>query len=1530
GYPEDMLELDLDLEADLGIDTVKQVELFAMAREDFNLPRDDTINLQDLNTLRRIIDYVVEMTGGEVSAEAPAQEKAEVKEEAHVIEEKAVDEPVSATGGMWEMVRDKVVEIVAEKTGYPEDMLELDLDLEADLGIDTVKQVELFAMAREDFDLPRDDTINLQDLNTLRRIIDYVMEKTGGEPPAAAPAGEEMKEAPAEQKAEEPAKVEKDDATAVMEKAEAGDWDMLKDRIISIVADKTGYPEDMLELDLDLEADLGIDTVKQVELFAMAREEFKLPKDDTVNLSDLPTLRHIIDYVAKLISGSTPEAAPVEKKEEPKVEEEAEEPTGETKDEEPALEKLEEAPIEEPEKADEKPAPQADKGTAGRWEMVRDSVVSIVADKTGYPEDMLELDLDLEADLGIDTVKQVELFAMAREQFNIPRDDTVNLQDLNTLRKIIDYVESTGVTGEPEPPAEEEQTGIEQLSVEELKERVNRWVFQVDEAPMVKAGQSPIKGRKALVLGGDPAAADLVGNKFGVKIIHLPQGTHEYQEDDIQDVEGIICISPLFFGDDPDPDDWMELSKSTSKLLFRTCFSLGKRLKDGGFLYSLTAMGGRFALDRSVNPFNGGISGFTKAVGREYPKADVISLDVDCSVGIDRALDLLLAEVSNEAHPLEVGCDGEKRYLPSMRIYMPPKEFNIDLSDGMSILVSGGGGGITAEIIKGLARKANLEFHIIDIAEILPDTDKLAQLDEEGLARKKEEIKEKLASENEKVTPIMVDREFSRITRSIGVFKLLKELESMGSKPHYHRSDIMDGDAIAKIAEESGPFHGIIHAAGIDLSKSLLSKKKEEFDRVYDIKVQGAKALISATTEHPLKFFLTFTSVAGRFGNTGQVDYSSANDTLAKMRGALTKYHPDLIFKAVGWSAWANVGMASRGAVKTVLEMGGITFIPVDDGVEYAISEILHGTEREVYYSGSLGPMDKGEVLKWSEGIHPPIPPEVPMKEATPKAEKAEKVEPEGLAPLLDEIIERTDSGILVKRSLDGKRERFLPDHSIMGKMVLPGVMGLEIFAETAQIMFPDLDVVSLENVIFNKAVSVDDKAPKEIFVQGELVSDEEDVKRVDLKLYSILKPKKAKKEIESVHYTGTVIMGSYDPDCQKVMDHPVKPRNVIAQVVRSEIYNHLFHDNRFRVLQGIEVLKDGELMGVFHAPPEDLFDPSTGWENGHLVTVPMQTECGFQVAGAYVLDRFKMMALPVKVGTIEYHNEMTPAEGGMAWVRFEGREENVFRFDVDFIDLDGNVRFSYRDYQLKSMMTYDGELKGDHSVHFEEFQSPVDDIRVFRIDLDSVPADLEEYVRYFGEEEWNRLITEKMTQKRRKEHAMGRVIAKLAVSWYLATRRSRVVPIGSVRILTEEGGKPYAEVDGERIEISISHSHRWAVCSVGARVHGMDIELAEHRDISFVDEAFTEEEASLISRKQKEYDLGENMVQTLFFSAKEAYLKKTGIGMGVSLKSVRCSEALQLPNKGGISFEVLVEHQGKEERVLAHIPSAYVLTICA
>ena len=65
---------------------------------------------------------------------------------------------------------------------------------------------------------------------------------------------------------------------------------------MDIVAEKTGYPKDMLDLDLDLEADLGIDTVKQAEMFASVRAAYNIPRDENMKLRDFPTLGHVIQF----------------------------------------------------------------------------------------------------------------------------------------------------------------------------------------------------------------------------------------------------------------------------------------------------------------------------------------------------------------------------------------------------------------------------------------------------------------------------------------------------------------------------------------------------------------------------------------------------------------------------------------------------------------------------------------------------------------------------------------------------------------------------------------------------------------------------------------------------------------------------------------------------------------------------------------------------------------------------------------------------------------------------------------------------------------------------------------------------------------------------------------------------------------------------------------------------------------------------------------------------------------------------------
>src|SRR5438128_6665541 len=79
--------------------------------------------------------------------------------------------------------------------------------------------------------------------------------------------------------------------------ASESDDDSVKERILALVVEKTGYPRDMLDLDLDLEADLGVDTVKQAEMFAAIRETYNIPRDASVKLREFPTLAHVIRFV---------------------------------------------------------------------------------------------------------------------------------------------------------------------------------------------------------------------------------------------------------------------------------------------------------------------------------------------------------------------------------------------------------------------------------------------------------------------------------------------------------------------------------------------------------------------------------------------------------------------------------------------------------------------------------------------------------------------------------------------------------------------------------------------------------------------------------------------------------------------------------------------------------------------------------------------------------------------------------------------------------------------------------------------------------------------------------------------------------------------------------------------------------------------------------------------------------------------------------------------------------------------------------
>ena len=264
GYPAEMLKLEMSLEADLGIDSIKRVEILSTLREKApSLPELDAATLGKLRTLGQILDALPS------SGSAAAAPKVAV----------AAAPAVAPTAGPGDLQK-LLLEVVADKTGYPAEMLKLDMSLEADLGIDSIKRVEILSTLREKApSLPELDAATLGKLRTLGQILDALPASSA--PSAPAPAAVVAAPAPSAPGHAAPA-------------AENGAG--LQQMLLDVVADKTGYPAEMLKLEMSLEADLGIDSIKRVEILSTLREKApSLPELDAATLGKLRTLGQILD-----------------------------------------------------------------------------------------------------------------------------------------------------------------------------------------------------------------------------------------------------------------------------------------------------------------------------------------------------------------------------------------------------------------------------------------------------------------------------------------------------------------------------------------------------------------------------------------------------------------------------------------------------------------------------------------------------------------------------------------------------------------------------------------------------------------------------------------------------------------------------------------------------------------------------------------------------------------------------------------------------------------------------------------------------------------------------------------------------------------------------------------------------------------------------------------------------------------------------------------------------------------------------------
>jgi acyl transferase domain-containing protein/NAD(P)-dependent dehydrogenase (short-subunit alcohol dehydrogenase family)/acyl carrier protein len=1249
GYPEDMLDLDLDLEADLGVDTVKQAEVFATIRETYHIARDENRKLRDYPTLAHVIRFVFEKRPDLAAATVTAPSTA------YVAPTIATPTPAAARAVSEDSIREKVLEIVAEKTGYPKDMLDLDLDLEADLGVDTVKQAEMFAAVRAAYNIPRDENLKLRDFPTLASVIQFARDR---QPALAVKAPTTPVLA-----ADLPTQVTAIVATPVSDNAVSDE--AIKEKVLEIVAEKTGYPKDMLDLDLDLEADLGVDTVKQAEMFAAVRAAYNIPRDENLKLRNFPTLASVIKFA---------------------------------RDRQPGL-----VAVTAPSLPGKQATPASIAAPPVSDESIQEKVLEIVAEKTGYPKDMLDLDLDLEADLGVDTVKQAEMFAAVREAYNIPRDENLKLRDFPTLASVIRFARDRQPAAKNSPVAEKQEKtqpkpGVPASSVLSSKPVTPRPAPASFEAansiprrvpvptlrpPLALCKPSGAKleaGRRVVLMPDMSGIADELTERLttlGVEVLRLDPTLAA--DALIAQLNALLAAGPIhgvYWLPALDNEGalntlnlatWHEVLKVRVKSLYTTMRVLYEQVAARGtFLVSATRFGGQHGYDEggAIAPLGGAVSGFTKTYNWERLEALAKVVDFEAQRKPSEVAEILIEETLRDPGAIEVGYKDGLRWTVGLQ-EQPAADGNpgLKLDSNTVFLVTGAAGSIVSGITADLATASGGTFYLLDLVpEPDPNNPDLKRFvsDKDGLKR---ELFARIQARGERATPALVEKELAGLERALAAQTAIDAVRAAGGAAHYFSVNLTDAHGVARVIkqvrERSGRIDVLLHAAGIERSHFLSDKDPREFDLVFDVKSDGWFNLLHAIGDMPLGATVAFSSIAGRFGNGGQTDYSSANDLLCKITSSFRTTRPATRGIVIDWTAWGGIGMATRGSIPKMMELAGIDMLPPEAGIPLIRRELTAGgTRGEIVIGQRLGILlNEFDV---NGGLNPSA-----FEASTSSAGREFGV----MIGTVKSV--NVQTGITVETTLDPVRQPFLHDHQIEGRPVLPGVMGLEAFAEAAQCLVPGWHVAALEDVNFLSPFKFYRNQGRPMTIEA-AVHPQKNELLTDCRLIgSRPLPNQAEPQV-TTHFTGMVRLTIQAPAAVKVPALGSPEGHVIEA---ADIYRLYFHGPAYQVLE--RAWWDGHRMIGLLAkslPPNHL--PS----DRPTLIAPRWIELCFQTAGIWEMGVQGRMGLPQHIDGLSLSLPATAAADTRLYAVVT--PDNRGGFDAEVVDTKGNRYLQLNGYR--------------------------------------------------------------------------------------------------------------------------------------------------------------------------------------------------------------------------------------------------------
>jgi hypothetical protein len=509
--------------------------------------------------------------------------------------------------------------------------------------------------------------------------------------------------------------------------------------------------------------------------------------------------------------------------------------------------------------------------------------------------------MDLEGDLGIDSIKRVEILAAVDERApGLSKLDRTRMSALHTIAEIVEYLQ-----GAATPVAREVATSVAP-TIEAIVDAPTLARYRLDRiaAPPAGLAQPGLRNGTVWITGHAAIGAALEAA--------LRARNVDAQLTDSVPTDATACVYLGGLRDVANASEAIAVEREAFALARR----LALKLETGtGLFVTVQDTGGAFGM-APMDPrraWLAGLPALVKTATLEWPRAALKAIDLERGARTpEQIADALVDELFDGGGEVEVALPaaGGRYTLRSVRDDVVAGEAVIGTND--VVVVSGGARGVTAACSVEWAKRCKARFVLLGRTALGDEPAACAGIaDDAGL---KKALFNQARANGEAPTPNELVARVKDVQGNREIRATLAAIANAGAQARYEAVDVTDAAALeallATVRSEWGPVAGVVHAAGVLADKRIAEKTDAQFNAVFATKVDGLRALLAATAADPLKLLCVFSSVSARCGNTGQADYAMANEVLAKVAWAESRRRPGLVANSLGWGPW-EAGMVS-------------------------------------------------------------------------------------------------------------------------------------------------------------------------------------------------------------------------------------------------------------------------------------------------------------------------------------------------------------------------------------------------------------------------------------------------------------------------------------------------------------------------------------------------------------------------------------------------------------------------------------------